>query len=112
MIAYADPARTIEFLTELQALGFDDAAFSVLHHFARPESIARHRQYCEMLQEEGAYFRTNSNRLVQRRLAMVLSMYKAGGFTSHSPEVFHHLASAVIAEVPHDRQPLSEQVRE
>jgi len=108
---HSDPSRTIELLAELEALGLDDSAFSILHHFAKPESIARHRQYCEMLQEEAASFRTYSNRLVQRRLTMVLAMYRAGAFTSHSPEVFRHLANAAMAEVPHDRRPLSEQVQ-
>jgi hypothetical protein len=104
VIDYSTPSKTLELLAELEALGFDDSAFSVMHHFAKPVRIARHRGYCEMLQREGGAFRTNSNRLVQRRLAMVLAMYKAGNFASGSSEVFQHLAHAAVAEVPHDRR--------
>jgi hypothetical protein len=107
---YSDPYRTLAVLRELESMGFGDDAFSLLHHFKEPETIANHRRYCDMLLEEKATFRTNSNRLVQRRLEMVLAMYKAGGFVDVAPEVFAHLARAAVVGLPHDRRPLSEQV--
>lgn len=110
MDEYADPARTLALLDELQALGFSDRAFAIIHHFRKPENIANHRRYCGMLLEEEAFFRRNTNRLVQRRLEMLLRLYKAGGFTVHAPELFELLASAVMLEVPHDRQALSNQM--
>jgi hypothetical protein len=110
MAEFSDPVRTLKLLNELEGLGFGDEAFALLHHFATPERIASHRRYCEMLSDKGALFRTNSNRLVQQRLTMVLAMYEAGLFTSGRPGVFRHLAEAALLEVPLDRRPLSEQV--
>ncbi|TBR72120.1 MAG: hypothetical protein EPN64_18935 [Burkholderiaceae bacterium] len=106
---YTDPATTLRLLDDLQPLGFSDEAFALLHHFPVPERIASHRRYCEALWEEGARFRTQNNPLVQRRLEMVLAMYKAGDFKSSVPAVFEHLARATVLEVPHNRRPLSEQ---
>jgi len=109
MSTYADPARTLALLAELEALGFPDSAFVILHHHGQPQGITDHRRYCEMLAEEGATFRTKNNQLVQRRLEMVLAMYKAGAFASGAPRVFEFMAQAALLEVPHDRRPLAEQ---
>jgi hypothetical protein len=108
MNKYIDPARTLYLLQQLEGLGMSDSAFSVLHHFSKPESIASHRNYCQVLVDEGARFRTANNPRVQKRLEMVLSMYKAGGFTSSSHGVFEHLAKAAALELPVDPRPLSE----
>ena len=105
-----NPARTLALLRELAAVGFSDSAFSTLHHFKAPETIARHRAYCEGLKEEGARFRTNTNKLVQRRLELVLAMYRAGGFKTQTSELFVHLAKAALLEFPHDNRPLQEQL--
>lgn len=107
---YSNPTRTLELLDELEALGIPDQAFSIIHHFEKPEKIATHRRYCEMLREEGASFRTNSNRLVQRRLELLLTLYKTGQFTVKSRALFECLANAVVLEIPHDRRPLFEQI--
>ena len=61
------------------------------------------------MKEEDERFRTNSNRLVQRRLELVLNAYRAGNFTNRTPAVFEHLARAALVELPHDRRPLPEQ---
>ncbi len=106
---HTDPATTLRLLDELQPFGFSDEAFALLHHFPDSEPIANHRRYCKALKEEGVRFRTKNNPLVQRRLEMVLAMFKAGGFRSAIPAVFEHLARATVLEVPHDRRPLSEQ---
>lgn len=100
MNQYTDPARTLHLLQQLEDLGMSDSAFSILHHFSKPESIARHRDYCQRLVDEGARFRTANNPRVQRRLEMVLAMYKAGGFASGHQGVFGHLAKAAALEVP------------
>lgn len=96
----ASPQRTIELLEQLQSLGFDDAAFAKLHHFrlsGKNDTIAKHRKY--VLQQ--ANLRENdSNEEVQRRLALVLTTYRNGGFTSRSSSVFQALADAVFHEIP------------
>jgi len=107
---YSDPSRTLALLDELQTLGLSDTAFSIIHHFQKPETIASHRHYCEMLCEEGSLFRTINNPLVQRRLEMLLAMYKAGGFKGLYPVVWEHLAQAAALELPPDKRPLSEQL--
>lgn len=109
MTEYTDPATTLELLHELETLGFSDRAFSIIHHFEKPEKIASHRKYCEMLREEDARFRTRSNQLVQQRLELLLRIFRAGSFKARSSALFEHLAKAVLLEVPHDRRPLSEQ---
>ncbi|HWH83286.1 MAG TPA: hypothetical protein VNU71_13735 [Burkholderiaceae bacterium] len=108
---FADPAQTLRLLNELEGLGFADEAFATLHHFTKPERIANHRRYCEALVDEQATFQTSTNKLVQRRLVMVLAMYRAGQFASNDPGVFVCLAQAALLEVPHDRRPLAEQVK-
>jgi len=107
------PARTLELLDSLAALGFpEDSAFRIVHHFKVPATIAAHRKYCEDLQDEDGSFRTNTNRLVQRRLAMVLAMCQAGKLTNPLVAQFEHLAHIALLEFPHDRRPLHEQYLE
>lgn len=108
---YTDPVNTLALLDKLEALGFSDKAFAILHHFENPEKIASHRRYCEMLREEGAHFRTPTNQLVQKRLSILARIYEAGQFESQSSALFERLAEAVLLEVPHDRKPLAEQVK-
>ena len=70
-----NPKQTLALLDELQKLGFDNEAFSRLHHFRHrtKETIARHRYYCE----KTSTFRPDSaNERVQRRLAFVLKAYR------------------------------------
>jgi hypothetical protein len=109
MPSYDNPARTLALLRELEGLGFPEAAFSLLHHFEKPATIASHRRYCEGLKEEDARFRTNTNRLVQRRLEIVLNLYRAGEFTNRAPALFEHLARAALIELPHEKRQLNEQ---
>ena len=111
MPEYTDPSNTLALLDELHAVGFSDKAFSIIHHFEKPESIASHRRYCEMLQEEGSHFRTPTNQRVQKRLSILAHICKAAGFESKSSALFERLAEAVLVEVPHDRRPLGEQVK-
>ena len=112
MSSYDNPARTLALLRELVAVGFPDSAFSILHHFTEPETIARHRVYCEGLKEEGGRFRTNTNRLVQRQLELVLKLYQTGGFGRRTSALFEHLAHAALLEHPHDTRPLEQQYEE
>ena len=93
-----DPQDTIELLNALVPLGFDDCAFQVLHHFHGGAAIAGHLEYCQNVQ---THFREGGNNAqVQHRLEIVLAAYEGGGFDSHSPEVFRHLAEAGVVEVP------------
>ena len=101
----ASPQRTLELLDELQRLGFDDGAFSRLHHFrlkGRRDTIQSHRDYVAKRDElrDG-----DSNDEVQRRLEIVLKAYRSGGFASSSPFVFAALAEAAFLEVPPSRVP-------
>ena len=112
MTDYTDPARTLALLNELEGVGMSNDAFSILHHFQSPETIQSHTSYCRLLSEEGSRFRTRSNPLVQRRLEMVLAMYRAGGFKETTSALFEHLAHAAVLEVPFDRRPLAEQLRD
>jgi lipopolysaccharide biosynthesis regulator YciM len=95
-----NPQDTWNLLDELESLGFDDSAFALLHHFReRGEShaIAAHRRYCEKTAE----FRADlNNERTQRRLELVLRVYKGAGFRSHSHAVFRGLAEAAFAEIP------------
>jgi hypothetical protein len=106
---FQDPSRTLQLLDELGQAGFTDEAFAVVHHHKPPMTIADHRAYCTMLAEDGDYFKLNSNMLVQKRLDMILTMYRSAGFSSGASPVFYHLAQASLSEVPHDTRPRSEQ---
>jgi hypothetical protein len=91
-----DPKRTVRLLDELEFLGFNDRAFSLIHHFP-DETIARHRDYCMKVQ---AFQADGSNERVQRRLELVLRTYWAGGFRSGKAEVWEALSKAAVAEIP------------
>ena len=106
---FADPAKSLELLDALEASGFDDKAFSVIHYHKEPMTIEAHRRYCSMLSEDGDEFKTINNRLVQRRLTMILTMYRSAGFRSGKDSIFVFLAKAALTELPHDTRPLSEQ---
>lgn len=109
---FAQPAKTLTLLQKLSEMGFSDSAFCILHHFTSPTTIASHRAYCEGLVREGGTFRTSSNRLVQRRLEMVLRMCKAAGIERPTGSQFEHLAHVALLELPHDRRRLNEQYAE
>lgn len=93
------PQQTVELLDKLVSLGFNDAAFWRIHHWredGKCESIKHHADYCR----GKSYFKTDTNRLVQRRLKLILDAYQKGGFTSRRQEVFSYLAEAAYAELP------------
>lgn len=95
----ADPKTTILLLDKLQALGFNNEAFSALHHFkekGRADTIAQHRAYCGKTE---SFQDGDANARVQERLKLVLSAYLLGGFTSGKPEIFRCLAEAAYAEI-------------
>ena len=88
------PRRTIELLNDLVKFGFDDSAFSLLHHMPK-ETIQSHIDHCskhECIEGE--------NVRVQQRLEIVHGAYKGGQFTSRSPLFFQHLALLARVEVP------------
>jgi len=109
---YANPAKTLALLQKLTEMGFPESAFRILHHFTSPTTIAAHQAYCGALVEEGGTFRTSSNRLVQRRLEMVLRMCEAVALNHPTGSQFDHLAEVALLELPHDRRPLNEQYAE
>nr|WP_315195520.1 hypothetical protein [uncultured Aquabacterium sp.] len=98
---FDEPSITLELLDELEAQGFTDEAFAVMHHFENPQRIASHRSYCSMVRDEEGKFRTNTNRLVQQRLRLVLRIINKSGISSRSPAAFMALAHLSIAEFPH-----------
>lgn len=109
---YDDPHRTLELISSLVSVGLTDSAFSKLHHFKKSEKIASHRRYCEELADEGARFRTNSNRLVQRRLELVLRLLESTPIAARTGPMFELLAQVSRLEFPDDTRPLSEQSAE
>lgn len=95
----AAASDTLIILDELQVKGFNDEAFSCLHHFqeaARGDTIAAHRRYCEKTE---TFADGSNNHKVQERLALVLRSYVLGGYRSGKPAVFVSLAKAAYAEV-------------
>jgi hypothetical protein len=95
------PNHTIELLESLKKRGFDDLAFSHLHHrraVGRSDSIAAHIKHCAKTTE---FESGGNNERVQKRLELVLGAYASGGFTSGRQEVFVALAEAAWHEVPH-----------
>ena len=103
MSDYTDPAKTLKLLIKLEAIGFSDGAFSIVHHFTKPQKIATHRKYCEGRIRLGSRFEKGTggtNALVQRRLEIVLNAYLAGRFTCKSSALFEYLANAALLEIP------------
>jgi len=95
----ANPQDTILLLQKLEALGFDDSGFALLHHFresGKNETISSHRSYCNSV---SAFNNESNNEKIQRRLNLVLSAYSMGGFISGSPKVFNKLAEAAYLEI-------------
>jgi hypothetical protein len=112
MVGYDNPALTLELLDALDAMGFPDSAFRVIHHFKAPTTVAAHRRYCEDLVDEEGRFRTNTNRLVQRRLELISDMCRAGKLAKLSVEQFEYLAHVAVLEHLHDTRPLHLQFKE
>jgi hypothetical protein len=80
-------------------MGFDDNAFSLLHHFreqGKQETIESHVLYCTNTK---AFHDGKENHKVQRRLRLVLNAYICGGFESQDKEVFKALANAAYFEI-------------
>ncbi len=94
------PKKSLEMLRALTELGFTDEAFTQLHHYRLKNQkalISSHRDYCEKresFQDDG------QNERVQRRLELVLTAYRAGGFRSKDARVFAALADAAFYELP------------
>lgn len=99
MSDYTDPAKTLKLLIELEAMGFSNRAFSIVHHSREPQTIKTHRTYCKSHRhfEKGT---GGTNALVQRRLEIVLNAYLAGRFTCKSSALFEYLANAALLEIP------------
>lgn len=95
------PNHTIDLLKSLRVRGFDDLAFSHIHHWrsiGRTDTIDRHASYCAKTSE----FRPGgNNERVQKRLELVLGACASGGFKSGRQDVFIALAQAAWLEVPH-----------
>jgi len=94
-----NPKQTIEYLDELQKLGFTNEAFCLLHHFRENgirETINSHRSYCE---KTGSFDRDDgSNQRVQERLKIVLKYYR--DYHAGNPAMFTQLADAAYRIVP------------
>ena len=98
---FDDPAVTLELLAEIESMGLTDEAFAVMHHFEKPERNASHRQYCLMVHEEQANFRTATNRLVQRRLELILKILTYANIKNRDAHTFLVLAELAVSEFPH-----------
>ena len=93
---------TLGLLDELQRLGFNDDAFWRLHHFrrvGRPDSIARHRNYCMGL-KRGVFNPGSENERVALRLSFVLDTYRRSGLPSGETSAFIAFAEAAFWAIP------------
>lgn len=74
-----DPRRTIELLNDLEKLGFDNAAFKILHHPGKlGQTISIHRNWCAN-NRLNPYRPLQQKKLdwqVQRRLEFVLREFR------------------------------------
>ncbi len=96
----ASPAYTLRLLDELESLGFDDLAFSQLHHWrasGKAETIRSFRNYCLKHDE---FHANGNNARVAQRLELVLKAFTLDGFASRNSAVFSALAEAAWLEVP------------
>ena len=95
-----DPKRSLALLDILDEFGFDDEAFSKLHHFrlkGRRESISSHRRYCE---KTPTFDANGENALVQQRLERVLKSYRSLGPASQHASAFIALAEDAFQAIP------------
>lgn len=88
--------ETLRLLDELEPLGFDDDAFSTLHHFDK-ETIASHRAYCK--KGETFSLQKPSNIIVQQRLRFVAEACRALGGRPLKSETFFRLAKIASDEI-------------
>jgi hypothetical protein len=88
-----DPKQTIKLIEHLKALGFDDEAFRLLHHFqGSMNSFERHARIVTSFHEDG------NNHRVRNRLEFVL-----GSCTNGLPpkgEIFASLARESKRRIP------------
>jgi hypothetical protein len=96
-----NPWRTLELLAALIPLGFDDRAFTLIHHM-KSVSIADHWHWCKERTDKGTRFHEGSkNTVVQKRLEIVLAAFRGGSFMTPAVEnVFCRLAEAAALEIP------------
>ena len=95
-----NPKRSLELLDQLEALGFTDEAFQLLHHSRTRgwrDTIARHRSYCKKV---STFQRDGDAERDQRRLEFVLQEYKAGAFKPGRTDVFAALAERAFQTIP------------
>lgn len=98
MSAGTNPRTSVTLVEQLITLGFDNRTFRVLHH-CPSATLKTHISYCNRVPS----FRTGgANAKVQTRLALVLSSYERGGFSSEARRraVLLALAHAAVAEIP------------
>jgi hypothetical protein len=89
---YTSAKRTLGLLDELEALGFDDADFRILH-FKR-ERIKKHREYCAKRVQADGLFHNDHDPRTQQRLEIVLKAFKADPSQS-----FQTLADRAVDQV-------------
>jgi hypothetical protein len=91
------PKQTIDYLRELQTLGFTDEAFSRTHHFREKETINGHISYCENIKTDS--FRDGgNNERVQLRLGIILKCFR--DYHQGNSAMFPQLAEAAYVLIP------------
>jgi hypothetical protein len=93
-----NPKDTLLYLDELEGLGFDNLAFSRLHHFRekeKKETIRGFRRYCE---QTGSFHVDENNERVHKRIVLVLEHYKT--YHRGHPDAFTQLADAAYCLIP------------
>jgi len=95
------PQRSIALLERLEAAGFTDDDFRIIHHMPHI-TIRAHIDYCSKSRTGSFAGDSSTNTLVRQRLVLVAGAFFGGGFEEPARSgVFSGLASAALSEVPH-----------
>lgn len=95
------PQRTIQLLDQLEALGFTDDDFAIVHHSASGETIHGMRVYCEQTTQ---FQQGGTNEKVRERLEFVLAAFKGGRYGHPARAgVFEHICEAAVRQIPFKR---------
>jgi len=94
-----DPKDTLKLLDQMEALGFNDDAFWLLHHFRerKHETIGSFRRYCS---DHQAFQKNGNNQLVHERLKFVSTCYQELNLSPGQTQDFVKLAEEAFLVIP------------
>ncbi len=96
------PQRMLQLLDELDALGFNNDDYRLIHHWGEKARISSMVSHCNKLIESGGSFRgSHNNECVKRRLEYVLRAYQEGDLSRPAkPGVFRALCLDAKRVIP------------